>query len=285
MITIEETIRKRINESINEELSIADDVYRTSQNILETIINRIQKEPYTKFKEGIKIQRFSFNEYLLSRKIVISVIHYNFGNKYYFEKNSSLINYDDGDRYNIIKIFCYSLSGALDRASAMNTIQHEVEHIYQGLKGSKNITQFNSLYTKAIQELNRNTNIENKILSNVIYLSYKFEDDGYINGLYGFLMEKEELPTFENIKQTPVYKLLLQFREQLNIIIRNKENYNLLAFNTYGITISSIFKKARNAEKYLINRIGKIIIKVTKDKKSKGNFLATTKGKITDFNI
>lgn len=282
-MTIEENIKKKLNNAINEELSVSNDVYNTSLNILLKINEYIKKTEYKQIKKGIKTQEFSFHETILNKKILIEVIHYNFGNNEYFEQYETEITYSDGssisdgNRLNNIKISCYSISNKFYSDNAMDVIQHEVEHVFQGIKGSNIITNFNKLYDTAANALQSN-NLKLKILSNIVYLSYKFEIDAYINGLYGYLMQKEGIPTYEDIKKTPLYINLKVFRRQLNIISKDKE-YENISSTFFGIPLKKIIKNSLNAENYLINKLGKILIKVQQDKEKQGlGHLTTTKG-------
>ena len=90
-----------------------------------------------------------------NKKILVEVIHYNFGNNEYFEQyeteitNSDGSSISDGNRLNNVKISCYSISNKFYSDNAMDVIQHEVEHVFQGIKGSKIITNFNKLYDTA----------------------------------------------------------------------------------------------------------------------------------------
>ena len=282
-MTIEENIKKKLNNAINEELSVSNDVYNTSLNILLKINKYIKKTEYKQIKKGIKIQEFSFHETILNKKILVEVIHYNFGNNEYFEQYETEITYSDGssisdgNRLNNIKISCYSISNKFYSDNAMDVIQHEVEHVFQGIKGSKIITNFNKLYDTATNGLQSN-NLKLKILSNIVYLSYKFEIDAYINGLYGYLMQKEGIPTYEDIKKRPLYVNLKVFRRQLSIISKDKE-YENISSTFFGIPLKKIIKNSLNAENYLINKLGKILIKVQQDKEKQGlGYLTTTKG-------
>lgn len=282
-MTIEENIKKKLNNAINEELSVSNDVYNTSLNILLKINEYIKKTEYKQIKKGIKTQEFSFHETILNKKILVEVIHYNFGNNEYFEQYETEITYSDGssisdgNRLNNIKISCYSISNKFYSDNAMDVIQHEVEHVFQGIKGSKIITNFNKLYDTATNGLQSN-NLKLKILSNIVYLSHKFEIDAYINGLYGYLMQKGGIPTYEDIKKTPLYINLKVFRRQLNIISKDKE-YENISSTFFGIPLKKIIKNSLNAENYLINKLGKILIKVQQDKEKQGlGHLTTTKG-------
>jgi hypothetical protein len=282
-VTIEENIKKKLNNAINEELSVSNDVYNTSLNILLKINEYIKKTEYKQIKKGIKTQEFSFHETILNKKILVEVIHYNFGNNEYFEQYETEITYSDGssisdgNRLNNIKISCYSISNKFYSDNAMDVIQHEVEHVFQGIKGSKIITNFNKLYDTATNGLQSN-NLKLKILSNIVYLSHKFEIDAYINGLYGYLMQKGGIPTYEDIKKTPLYINLKVFRRQLNIISKDKE-YENISSTFFGIPLKKIIKNSLNAENYLINKLGKILIKVQQDKEKQGlGHLTTTKG-------
>lgn len=256
---------------INEELSIAEEVYGTSTQIFLKVAEEIKHYPYSNYKKGVKMQEFTCTGEILGKEIDVKVIHYNFGNHSYFEKYKDEIDFDegrticDGDRFNYIRMCCYSITGQLDSAAALDTIQHEVEHVYQGLMGSSLITTYNDLYTTAANNLN-NKDERIRTLAFLIYNSQTFEIDAFVNGLYGFLMQQNGFIDYDTICKCPLYERLLTYRTLLSNVLDDKEKYEDVCRLMFRKTLYQIIKSALKGEKYMMNKIGKVIVKARKDR-------------------
>ena len=80
-------IEENINKVIKEELSINTEVVSITKKIIKTIKEKIPTSDKQPFKEGVAINNFSFKYPLEKKHITISVKHYNFFSKYYYNKN------------------------------------------------------------------------------------------------------------------------------------------------------------------------------------------------------
>lgn len=287
----EEKFRERTNAVIKEELSIASEVSNVSFRVLDMVLSEKDKKACQKKSPGLKYQEFSFKTEIAGKKVSVFVKHYLFANAIWFQMYRNSIPYNDGEsatdggKYNLLTIQCYSISGTFQRDEALNTIQHEIEHIFQGLRGSASILTFDKLYNIAVKNLN---NDDRKIatLADLIYLSYRFEIDGFLNGLYGFLMTQENLPDFSTLKKSETYKRYLRFQKIKNTVIKNRNTYEKIATMIFGTNLNRIIKNAVRSEKYFFNRLGKVLIKVQKDKAEAGiGHLSTTKGRPQTPNI
>ena len=268
-------IEENINKCIKEELSINTEVVSITKKIIKTIKEKIPTFDKQTFKEGVTINNFSFKYPLENKHITISVKHYNFFSKYYYNIYNNDIDFScssicDGDSINFLIINCYSISGALNIEDLSDSVQHEISHIFQGNKGSRNITNNNTLYNNASANLN-NKNEDIKNIAYAIYSSFDFEQDGYVNGLYAQLMQLGPVPNWKEVKEkSPAYERLYNSIDVLNkILIPAYESNNIELSNeikyTFGISIGECIKFISNGNKRFYNKIGKVLIKHRQD--------------------
>ena len=88
-----------------------------------------------------------------------------------------------------LNTFTSSFFTALNKALLLDTIRHEIEHIFQQIKSGKVIPQNNAYNTFAQPMYLYNEDNITKTIANLIYLSERFEIDAMVNGLYGELKE------------------------------------------------------------------------------------------------
>jgi hypothetical protein len=107
-----------------------------------------------------------------------------------------------------------------------------------------------------------------------IYLSLQCEEEAFTNGLYASLVynyKNKNKPTIEVLDNSPIYNALLKMRKEVDILLQNKEDETLrktlstIKKMTNGTTFNGIINMAKRAEKEIIRRIGKIIVKAQKD--------------------
>ena len=112
------------------------------------------------------------------------------------------------------------------------------------------------------------------MIGDVIYLSLQCEEEAFTNGLYASLVynyKHENKPTIEVLDNSPVYNALLKMRKEVDILLQNKEDETLrktlftIKKMTNGTTFNGIINMTKRAEKVIVRRIGKIIVKAQKD--------------------
>lgn len=143
-----------------------------------------------------------------------------------------------------------------------------------------------SIYINASKNL-LNDNEALKHVSNVLYYSYSFEQDGYVNGLYADLMTNTSIIlSWDNIKDSSAYTGYAMLSKSLEIISKNKDKKSVIdSCNMYNITVNELLKNGYTAKERFIRKIGNVIIKARKDKQLNENINITTgkHGEITWF--
>lgn len=267
---------KLINNMINEELSINKQVHEISLDIFQQILsNKTNKTNFETILGKIKTINFSFN----INGIKVTCYEYHFNNRKDYEEievpnnivsdGKSIIFH--GNKW--ITLNLIYISGTLVKTELLDTIMHEVNHIFQQERSELNFQdrKDNDFYRFVLTNL---TNEDFKIrqLSLIEYFTFDYEIDGFINGMFGQL-DMEQPKTFElinkTVKESKLYEYLneiIKVSEELN----NNRHYLDSAIeyyrnNGFNTTTGRILK---NIE-YVINRItaklGKIIIKYKQD--------------------
>jgi hypothetical protein len=282
----EPVIKKEILEAINEELSISDSVKWKAKEIAKIISDNIAlSEKKERIANGVSRKKFEFSDVFLEKNIRYAVNFYNFDNRSVFNAESKNINCDDGStttdgkRYFWVTVNCYGISGQVVFENLCGTVQHELNHIYQAIKGDGRITKFDKIYSTASAFLGCN---DEKIrsIAEVIYFSYSYEQDGFINGLYGELRSKNiPSPSWEDLKDTGFYADFARFLNAVEYVDANREFLSEICFKKFGFDIQTVVSNGRKALRRLKEKIGKVLIKLRKDYEEEGvRFLSDAKG-------
>ena len=96
----------------------------------------------------------------------------------------------------------------------------------------------------------------------------KSEQEGFSNGLYAYMMDKQEPYNDDLLISSEIWNMYVTAKEVFNELKENSNLKDVLSeyFNLYGITISYIEKQLSN----FIHRIGRIVVKVKRDKLKQG---------------
>lgn len=281
-------ITLKINEAINEELGIADEVRKKSEELLNDVINRLKNIEKSIVENGVSEKKDNFQIEIANKKVFIQVNYHNFrDNTYYlnFIKKYGNIEHSstsNNGRLNIISINFYSISGYIDKKDLYDSIQHEVEHIFQQVKAKKTFGESN-LYLYAYNNLNSDQ-IEKRTLALISYMSNKFEQDAYVNGLYAFLKSdfRYSNATRDDIQQSPVYEKLTELIEAKDYLIKNKNNANLQNEISYykdkfNLNYNDFIRLATSSINEISKKIGRTVIKFKKDMMNNGVFYSRPK--------
>lgn len=127
----------------------------------------------------------------------------------------------------LCNINLFGVSGTINQMEAMNTIQHEIEHLYQEIKSNKRIPSNDRLYAKMRTDLEFGDEKHKKI-AKIIYLCFKSEQEGFVNGTYAWCMcQNFQAPPFsyKDILNSPVGKL---YTELVNLYFELEENQEMM---------------------------------------------------------
>ena len=258
-----------LKQIIKEELSVNNEVITIVQKICNKIIKTIPTIEGVNLKNKNRVvkRKFNIKETILNNSIMIQVTNYNFVTPDEIYRNPKLdyetsTSSSDGGKYNFIFITCYSVNGKVDMKSLYDTVYHEVEHIFQAQKGNKQIKTFDALYQILPEYLNCK-NYSLKHASRVLYYSYTYEQDAFVNGLYGFISQLGIIPQWKDIKTSQAYKSIEKLRNAIVFLQKNinNENYNEEIKKTFNYTIPQLIKIGKQTEKRFLEKLGKVLIK------------------------
>lgn len=261
----------KIEKIIQEELSISQNVLNIASSIIEDIKNGLKQTKGTPLNDNKRIyyRKLKLKNVILDKNVYINVDHYNFHDSNV--KTNSNIDVDtslsSSGAINIIQITCYSISGKLVENKLLDSLFHEIEHIYQSIKGSIKLKIPDKLYNIAHNNLYVD-DIFIKASAWIIYYSYNYEQDAFVNGLYGFIKNQGPLPQWENLKESDAYKSLLGIRKYREILFKIHDDSQIQRI--FNLSVDKIIKMSKAAEKRLLNKIGKILIKHQNDMINEG---------------
>lgn len=274
-LELERELRYSINECINEELGIADDVITSSITIIYDIkrmINSLKSLPTqmdgTTFKEG------KVTHTILNKNIIIEFLYYNFYDVSYYKKYYDEIRskHKNGTIGNTIKLLIIAINNQIDPRTLNDTLYHELEHLFQKTMSGKPFGG-EKLYQQAETD-RKNTNRYLKAFGNIVYLSRRYEQDAFVNGLYGLLTShgKDSFNIDINycVQQSDVFGALIELQKSYNLILNaNKDDSDFIdalnKYKTFGYNYNRFVKEAFEAINEIKRKIARTIKKFKSD--------------------
>lgn len=261
-----------LREILNEEMGIANKVVELSQSFyLQTIKALKQEKNANKTNEIFTKKNVSLTFYIDKMKVSTSVVYRNFLSKDYVKIYDMPYLTDGGSLYvneklSFMFINIYGICGTIVKDKAMETIQHEIEHLYQEYL-TKNQLSSNTIYVKAKDDMNSD-DINRKKIGTLVYLSFKSEQEAFCNGLYAYIMDKNQPYTDDLLKESETWGLYMEMKSIFDELQTNNELKNIFNeyFSQYGLTIANV----ENSKNNFVHRIGRTIIKIQKDKAKQG---------------
>lgn len=264
---LEKEIINEIDNSINEELSISNQLKNEANRIIDEVKFSIKNTPTLPF--NIKNVSYKTNKITTNFNgddINIIYYYYNFFYEDDYNKNKRHIDNITKNVYKdkTIYVTILAISGGLLLNTFQDSIYHELEHMYQQKMMNKDFG-FNKIYKIGL--LLKKSNIyEDYVIGNSIYLSRDFEQDAYVNGLYALLINAcdSQLKIMNILKKSDAYNALYSLKKNLNYIINNEKKIKaqIKMYNGFGLTYNNIIVIIKKAIKRFENKIGKVVIKV-----------------------
>ena len=141
-------------------------------------------------------------------------------------------------------------------------LQHEIEHAFQRIMKNGSLSKNKKKYNKYTDAMRKSADPLIRKVGRVNYLSYRYEQDAFANGLYAFLKHSDcDISNIDDIiKSSLFYKTLNEMRravsfwesklgdEETEAILR--ENFN------YGVDV--VLKRAKKAVNEFVKRLGRI---------------------------
>ena len=254
---------------INEELSVADNVIKVTNMIIDKSIAILPKieleasdEKYRFFKEtdfDINVSNLIPNTDVLHIHLFVycfdSIENYNC-HKYYLNTNCSA----DFEKSKI-DLRLVTINGEPNE-EFNSFIQHEVNHIYQYANGaSKNET----LYDKIVKvSKNKSSSIEDRYIAFALYLTFTTEQDSFTNQYFAYL-KQNKVPFHKIFDYFPEddgnpYNQFLDVYEKIDKMNIDDEHLNKL----FGINKKQLFLKLNNADKRIRNKLMKAAMRYEK---------------------
>ena len=161
------------------------------------------------------------------------------------------------------------ISGTIDVYELADTIQHEVEHIYQSEKND-NYFKYSDILPYATDNLSCENDIVRNV-SNIIYYSSQFEEDGFVSGAYAYLQKFGPLPSYKNLEETPAYKGYVTLKNSVEFI-SDPMNQPAVAkkCKQLKLTYNKLLKMGEAGCDRFVRKIGKMFIKYKKDAQENG---------------
>ena len=260
-----------IREIIKEELGISETVIKLSREFYNKMIEVIHSSDNIEKNETMIKKTVPMQFFIDDVKVSSNIVYRNFLSKDY-SKLYEVSYVTDGTSFRVTDklYFCfinvYAISGNIVKEKAMETIQHEIEHIFQQVKMGKGFEN-DSMYAKIKDDMESGNESRSKI-GKMIYYTLKSEQEGFNNGLYAYLMDINQPYSDTLLNNSEVWQIYLFLKETFKEINNNLEMKNIFNeyFCNYGITLKSIEKEINN----FLHRIGRTIIKVQQDKIKQG---------------
>lgn len=262
---------EELRKIIKEELGISDKVTELSRQFFSEMIDKIP-EAEGREKNDIMVKKeFPLTFFVDGVKVSCSVVYRNFLSKD-FSRIYDTPYVTDGSSFRVSnKLFLcfinvFAVCGTLNKEKAMETIQHEIEHIFQQIRMGRSFGG-DSMYIKIKTDMESGDENRSKV-ARLLYYTLKSEQEGFNNGLYAFLMDTPEPYSEDLLKKSETWGNYVFSRNTLKEI-KDNQGMKLIFneyFNDYGVTISNIEIELNN----FLHRIGRTIIKVKQDKLKQG---------------
>lgn len=270
-----------LNKVIAEELGISRIVWTVSNKIY-SLIEKSFRENYPTQKEeksdGVWMIRNDFEYYFpnVEKEITIRYEIVNFKNAQHMDLYATSCDIrNDGysmaqffkniDKrkkgvlgFGTIAVYGVAISGTIQKNALMDTIQHEVEHLYQQIMMGKEFGD------EGIGVITNSLSSKNKFVKTValfLYMSLKSEQEGFANGLYAYC--HENFTAFpEKYKESPAYEMLQNLDKGLELFKENIGSKGLKdalnEFWQFNLTAKNIIPFCEKVMRQCIRRFGRV---------------------------
>lgn len=190
-----EKIINDINNIIVENLSISNELSKSAYKVIDEIKKDIQTERHQLVNiKGVtyKNNTIGINIKAIQQVVKITYYYYNFMTEILKRRGIGRIQQRNYIDENSIAVTIISVAGNIDTNTLHDSIYHELEHMYQLQKRGKSfINNEEDIYYYAynlMHSLPRNS--LGYMIAACLYLSETFEQDAYVNGMYGAVMNR-----------------------------------------------------------------------------------------------
>ena len=221
--------------SLNEVLSISDEVIQESDKLCHIIRDKVNQE-----MKNMNAERYAANDGY--GKYIIIHFKYNFFNLKFKVDIKNYISINENYLYTLkgntrIGIRQMTLEIKIDHPKYFEDIvTHEILHIFQYNKNQKKYEN-DSLY-KILNKIRKNIENYNDtdiLFAQALYISYDFEQDAMVHGLFKDLQQYKTDNIQFKLKETDEYKFLVDLRHAIKNIDQFDESLfeNKLSKSTF----------------------------------------------------
>lgn len=177
---------------------------------------------------------------------------------------------------NKLKITIIAINGKIDERTFTDTLSHEIGHKYQIEKRGKNYFDNDSdltKYTLSAYSKSSSNGME-RCISDILYISYKFEQDSNIHGAYSYMMQKiKDGSNIANVyKETEAFIALFKLRNAMKHLLslsdKEKEIYNQYIKLTYNLNgVDKVIEIGEQTQNRFEKKLARMYAKVVQDNK------------------
>lgn len=230
--------------SLNEVLSISDEVIHESNNLCQIIRDKVNQE----------IQNMNTERYAVDDgygKYIIIHFKYNFFNLKFKIDIKNYISINENYLYRLggnTKIGRRQMTLEIkidDPKYFEDIVTYEILHIFQYNKNQKKYERKDTLY-KILSKIRKNIENYNDIdvlFVQALYISYDFEQDAMVHGLFKDLQQYETDNIQFKLKETDEYKFLVDLR----YAIKNIDQFDESLFDN-KLSKSAFLNRLQKAE-------------------------------------
>ena len=220
----EAKIREMVSNIINEMLSVSDDVVRETESVVSDILDRLPnfKNDWTTVSNGHQCLKCQMHISIFGETYQLSLELHSF--RYGFYDNSiaygASVSFDD----KVFNLTSCLIDGEIIEETFSDSIQHEVEHLFQRIKKGKSLLSSNksTFYDICVNNLS-SVDCDGFVsdLAYIGYMSFECEQDAFANELYSYLKNSG------NYSGSPMEDMLSKLIKAVNRIETSENNSDL----------------------------------------------------------
>ena len=176
---------------------------------------------------------------------------------------------------NTMYITVWSIGGIIDSETLEGAVAHELTHNFQTINRNKSLLP-NKKVKEKYQNSDKNINKQKglfKYIGIIVYLTYSFEQDAYLNAAYNYIMQEcgNGEPFLYIYSQTEAYNSLHKMRNILDIIketLKDKQIKEMLSqhcVNEYNCSLEKIYNNGEKAYKRYARKLARMYGQAIKD--------------------
>lgn len=273
---MESAFFRNINSFILESLSISDEITNATDCLINKMDDMFHEIEFDE-QENLLHKQIQLNFDCFSKPLMVNADIYfcdsseeeNIINKYPYINDSN--SYSRKKEFNVINFsfLCVKNKDNIKNFTFEwfgNTIQHELNHIFQQINIGDRYGSENHDLNKLVSFCNGNIHSPDetvRTLANAIYLSQYVEQDSFVNELdYEIRKKLLNIKDRNFYKNSEPYKKYLQLKNSEQYLINNKsEVLKTIQEENLPIKFDTLIDLCRRGEKRIIEKISKVIVR------------------------